>query len=154
MFKTYMMYKRVYEVLGGMRRPAPDPDSQYGTLTIKCKDEVERSNERLTQRPEGTVVYRITKEVYMSQLSKEDLLFDIWDNGTISVEGDIPDFAAVVHPVYYVVFVTLYSGLNEGPSIDDIEEGICSSKLKDAEKHGVKVIDEAGWFELVGKAGS
>jgi DNA ligase (NAD+) len=24
------------------------------------------------------------------------------------------------------------------------------SKLKDAEKHGVKVIDEAGWFELVG----
>ncbi|MDE2385868.1 MAG: NAD-dependent DNA ligase LigA [Alphaproteobacteria bacterium] len=25
------------------------------------------------------------------------------------------------------------------------------SKLKDAEKHGVKVIDEAGWFELVGQ---
>ena len=24
------------------------------------------------------------------------------------------------------------------------------SKLKDAAKHGVKVIDEAGWFELVG----
>ena len=24
------------------------------------------------------------------------------------------------------------------------------SKLKDAEKHGVKVIDEAGWFDLVG----
>ena len=24
------------------------------------------------------------------------------------------------------------------------------SKLKEAEKHGVKVIDEAGWFELVG----
>ena len=26
------------------------------------------------------------------------------------------------------------------------------SKLKDAEKHGVKVIDEAGWFELVGQS--
>ncbi len=26
------------------------------------------------------------------------------------------------------------------------------SKLKDAEKHGVKVINEAGWFELVGQA--
>ncbi|MDP8995516.1 MAG: NAD-dependent DNA ligase LigA [Pseudomonadota bacterium] len=26
------------------------------------------------------------------------------------------------------------------------------SKLKDAEKHGVKVIDEAGWFELIGQA--
>jgi DNA ligase (NAD+) len=26
------------------------------------------------------------------------------------------------------------------------------SKLKDAEKHGVKVIDEAGWFTLIGKA--
>ncbi|HEY5363482.1 MAG TPA: NAD-dependent DNA ligase LigA, partial [Aestuariivirga sp.] len=25
------------------------------------------------------------------------------------------------------------------------------SKLKDAEKHGVKVIDEAGWFELIGQ---
>ncbi len=25
------------------------------------------------------------------------------------------------------------------------------SKLKDAEKHGVKVIDEPGWFELVGR---
>jgi DNA ligase (NAD+) len=24
------------------------------------------------------------------------------------------------------------------------------SKLKDAEKHGVKVIDEAGWFTLIG----
>ena len=24
------------------------------------------------------------------------------------------------------------------------------SKLKEAEKHGVTVIDEAGWFELVG----
>ncbi|MGL4975867.1 MAG: BRCT domain-containing protein, partial [Bosea sp. (in: a-proteobacteria)] len=24
------------------------------------------------------------------------------------------------------------------------------SKLKDAEKHGVRVSDEAGWFELVG----
>jgi DNA ligase (NAD+) len=24
------------------------------------------------------------------------------------------------------------------------------SKLKEAEKHGVKVIDEAGWFTLVG----
>ena len=26
------------------------------------------------------------------------------------------------------------------------------SKLKDAEKHGVKVIDEAGWFDLIGGA--
>jgi DNA ligase (NAD+) len=26
------------------------------------------------------------------------------------------------------------------------------SKLKEAEKHGVKVIDEAGWFDLVGAA--
>jgi DNA ligase (NAD+) len=27
------------------------------------------------------------------------------------------------------------------------------SKLRDAEKHGVKVIDEAGWFDLIGKGG-
>jgi DNA ligase (NAD+) len=26
------------------------------------------------------------------------------------------------------------------------------SKLKDAEKHGVQVIDEAGWLALIGKA--
>ena len=25
------------------------------------------------------------------------------------------------------------------------------SKLKDAQNHGVEVIDEAGWFELVGR---
>jgi DNA ligase (NAD+) len=26
------------------------------------------------------------------------------------------------------------------------------SKLKEAQTHGVRVIDEAGWFELIGKA--